>query len=184
MNADGSGQTDLSNDPATADIDPVWSPDGTKIAWARATDTSDYDIWVMHADGTNQTQLTTDPGFDAYPAWSPDGTKIAFARRRSDGPADVYVMDADGGNETNLTNDHAQLRLRADLVAGRSADRLHEGRRAQFTGLRHERRRLRPDEPHERLRPELCARLVTRRDEDRLPPIRRLQCGRGLLDER
>ena len=106
MNPDGSAQMDLSNDPGTSDFDPEWSPDGTQIAWARATETSDYDIWVMHADGTNQTQLTTDPGFDGYPVWSPDGTKIAFARA-TEGRADVYVMDADGSNETNLTNDPA-----------------------------------------------------------------------------
>ena len=54
----------------------------------------------MNADGTNQTQLTMDPGFDAYPSWSPDGTKIAFTRA-GDSFADVYVMDAGGGNETN-----------------------------------------------------------------------------------
>ena len=107
MNPDGSGQMDLSNDPATSDFDPDWSPDGTKIAWARATETSDFDIWVMNADGTNQIQLTTDPGFDGYPSWSPDGTKIAFARSSGGDLADVYVMNADGSGETNLTNDPA-----------------------------------------------------------------------------
>ena len=85
MAADGSDRRDLSNDPAYSDFDPDWSPDGSLIAWARAG-TGDYDIWVMHADGTNQTQLTTDVGFDGYPSWSPDGTKIAFARSRGGDP--------------------------------------------------------------------------------------------------
>ncbi len=46
-----------------------------------------FDIWVMHADGTNQTQLTTAPELDGAPVWSPDGTKIAFYApdRRLDG---------------------------------------------------------------------------------------------------
>ena len=35
MNADGSGQTNLTNNPAF-DFDPAWSPDGTKIAFRRA----------------------------------------------------------------------------------------------------------------------------------------------------
>ena len=38
MNADGSGQTNLKNDPVREpadDRDPAWSPDGTKIAFAR-----------------------------------------------------------------------------------------------------------------------------------------------------
>ena len=80
MTADGSHRRDLSNDPAYADTDPVWSPDGSLIAWARSAPGEDYDIWVMHADGTHQTRLTTDVGFDGYPSWSPDGTKIAFTR--------------------------------------------------------------------------------------------------------
>ena len=106
MNPDGSGQMDLSNDPATADFDPEWSPDGTQIAWARATETSDFDIWVMHADGTNQTQLTTDPGSTAIRSGRRTGRRSP-SPARADGPADVYVMNADGSNETNLTNDPA-----------------------------------------------------------------------------
>ena len=80
MNPDGSGQMDLSNDPATADFDPAWSPDGTRSRGPappiRATTTSGS----CTPTARNQTKLTTDPGFDCYPAWSPDGTKIAFAR--------------------------------------------------------------------------------------------------------
>ena len=57
----------------------------------------------MHADGTNQTQLTTAPASRATPVWSPDGTKIAFSRQVGD-LSDIFVMNADGSGAVNLTN--------------------------------------------------------------------------------
>ena len=42
----------------------------------------DGDIWVANPDGSNVTQLTTDPATDRKPSWSPDGRKIAFSSNR------------------------------------------------------------------------------------------------------
>ena len=64
------------------------------------------EVYVMDADGSNQTRLTDNPASDTVPAWSPDGTKIAFQSGR-DGNNEVYVMDADGSNQTRLTNNPA-----------------------------------------------------------------------------
>ena len=64
------------------------------------------EIYVMNADGTNQTRLTNAVGNDIFSSWSPDGTQIAFRSYR-DGNHEIYVMDADGSNQTNLTNDAA-----------------------------------------------------------------------------
>ena len=79
-NADGSNVTRLTNDPAW-DKQPVWSPDGTKIAFVKNLLSSGFDpgnnIYVMNADGSNVVQLTFS-GDAVHPAWSPDGTKIAF----------------------------------------------------------------------------------------------------------
>jgi Tol biopolymer transport system component len=62
----------------------------------------EHDIYVMNADGSGRTQLTTDPAADFDPVWSPTGTHIAFRSHR-DGNEEVYVMNADGSAQTNLT---------------------------------------------------------------------------------
>jgi Tol biopolymer transport system component len=107
MNADGSGQTNLTN-RADDDWRPGWSPDGSKIVWMTQPSPGDWEIHVMNADGTGQVNLTNTPGaLDGAPAWSPDGSRIAFGSSR-DVPigllGEVYVMDADGTNAVRVTN--------------------------------------------------------------------------------
>ena len=76
MNADGSGQRNLTNNPAL-DGFPSWSPDGKKIAFDSKRD-GNLEIYVMNADGSEQKRLTNNPAMDTRPSWSPDGKKIAF----------------------------------------------------------------------------------------------------------
>jgi len=54
MNADGSAQTNLTNNPAANDISPTWSPDGTQIFFRSDRDGErfDYKPYVMNADGS------------------------------------------------------------------------------------------------------------------------------------
>ena len=104
MNADGSGQVNLTNNPAEDD-GPVWSPDGTKILFHTNRD-GNPEVYVMNADGSGQMNLTNNPALD-YPAgWSPDGSKILFETNR-DGNYEIYVMNADGSGQVNLTNNPA-----------------------------------------------------------------------------
>ena len=104
MNADGSGQVNLTNNPAE-DYPAGWSPDGSKILFETNRD-GNYEIYVMNADGSGQVNLTNNPASDADPAWSPDGSKIAFNSSR-DGNVEVYVLNADGSGLRNLTNNPA-----------------------------------------------------------------------------
>jgi len=74
-------------------FDPSWSPDGSKITFSSDIDGND-EIYVMNADGSNQTRITNNDAEDWYPSWSPDGSKIAFTSER-DGDFEIYVMNAD-----------------------------------------------------------------------------------------
>ncbi len=94
MNDNGSGQTQFPGITEAA-RDPVWSPDGTKLAYANGA-FSGGNVWVINADGTNKQQLTTGGG--EAPSWSPDGTKIVY--KRSGG---IFTINADGTNETPVT---------------------------------------------------------------------------------
>ena len=101
MDADGGNRENLSNHPVH-DMDPDWSPDGTKIAFVSRR-TGEYQIYVMDADGKNQIKLTDGPLEKRDPDWSPDGGKIAFTVR--DRRSRIDVMDADGENRVVLENE-------------------------------------------------------------------------------
>ena len=73
-----------------------------KIAFATDRDGTQQ-IYVMNADGSDQTRITNDKANDWAPSFSPDGKKIAFVTDRASGPG-VYIMEADGSNQLNLTN--------------------------------------------------------------------------------
>ena len=104
MDADGGNQTRLTN--ASNNTRPVWSPDGTRIAFDSFR-TGNDEIYVMNADGSGQTNLTNHPNSDGSPRWSPDGSKIAFVRRVAANNNDVFIMNANGSKQTNLTNNPA-----------------------------------------------------------------------------
>jgi Tol biopolymer transport system component len=81
-------------------LNPSFSPDGSKIVF-----TSDLyggqAIFIMNADGSNQTQLTSNQ-LNQYPTFSPDGSKIIFTSSR-EGNYGIFIMNVDGSNQTQLT---------------------------------------------------------------------------------
>jgi Tol biopolymer transport system component len=88
---------------------PVWSPDGSKLAFSHA-DGFDQDdnplneqIWVSNANGSNAHPITTGPApKDQVPDWSPDGTKIVYTNGYI-GSGGIWTVNADGSGAHQLT---------------------------------------------------------------------------------
>src|SRR5262249_43496265 len=80
MDADGRNWVRLTNNPAW-DSNPIWSPDGTRIAFFSTRNCKDGAdaIHVMNADGSNVMRLTECQTFGYGASWSPDSRKLLYA---------------------------------------------------------------------------------------------------------
>lgn len=103
MDVDGTDQIQLTKDSAS-EIEPAWSPDGSKIAFISDRHGQNFDIYVMNADGSNVTQLTNDSANEFGPVWSPDGKQIVFNSDRN-GNVQLFMISIDGSNLVQLTED-------------------------------------------------------------------------------
>jgi Tol biopolymer transport system component len=95
IQASGAGLKQLTTGSYSS-IAPRFSPDGKRIAFARAG----VGILTMNVDGTGLRRLTTN-GRDSFPAWSPDGRQIAFVRPYK-AAWTVFVMASSGAAERRL----------------------------------------------------------------------------------
>jgi Tol biopolymer transport system component len=102
VDVNGSNATPLTTNYGVIDNYPTFSPDGTKISFVSYRDHSGGEIYVMNADGSGQTRLTTNTAVDYKPRFSFDGTSIVFATDR-DGNYEIYKINPDGSNAIRLT---------------------------------------------------------------------------------
>ena len=122
-NRDGSNLKQLT-DTLGYDAEAAYSPDGKRIVFCSLrnaypkshlspkdlkqleVDPAYFgEIYIMNADGSNQTQLTDSPGYDGGPFFTPDGQHIVWRHFTSDGSqADIYTMRTDGSNRRRLTD--------------------------------------------------------------------------------
>jgi Tol biopolymer transport system component len=103
-NTDGSGVTNLTNNPA-ADFTSAYSRDGTKIAFSsdRAVAGTDQ-IWIMNADGSNPVQVTTAAGMNRFhPSFDFNGTHVIYSAGPAGGSLNMFIANIDGTGETALT---------------------------------------------------------------------------------
>jgi len=102
MTVDGTEETQLTQNPDAAEknatraanskdviqnTSPRWSPDGKWIVYASnegrdSKGRRNFDIWMMAADGSQKTQLTTNGSLDDSPCWDRTGKYIYFRSNR------------------------------------------------------------------------------------------------------
>jgi hypothetical protein len=92
-----------------ANYDPVWSPDGQRIAFVSQHDGSD-DIWVGRPctfgapEDLRLTNLTpNDWEWDKHPSWSPNSRRIVFWSNRT-GVIQLFILDVASREVTPLSD--------------------------------------------------------------------------------
>lgn len=106
MDADGGNARQLTS--TAADHQPVWSPDGRRLAFLRGS----RQLWVMDADGSDARRVAFRLGLRAMPGtahkkvtysiaaldWAPDGSKLAVAAHAYS----AYPSTAEGLNAAQI----------------------------------------------------------------------------------
>lgn len=90
------------------ETDPVFSPDGSQIAFTGEYD-GNVDVFVMPAAGGTPKRLTWHPAPDRVVGWTPDGKQIVFSSGRTSYSnfSRLFTVPAEGGPETQLPLDRA-----------------------------------------------------------------------------
>ncbi len=109
MNVDGTNRKRLTHAKNKWDSAPDWSPDGSKIVFAREYKDSggdwQYEIWIMNRDGSDQTQIK--PLVGSNPYFTSDG-RIVFSSEYKDKNSEISIADVDGSNISHLTDNDAK----------------------------------------------------------------------------
>ena len=121
MDIDGGGVTRLTSD-AGIELQPAWSPDGTKIAYTGSS-IEQFEIFVVDAAGGTPVDVTNTSANESNAAWSPDGSQLAFTSTR-DGNNEIYRAPADGTGLGDAADEQFRGRPRSGLVAGRAEARV------------------------------------------------------------
>jgi Tol biopolymer transport system component len=101
MSPNGTTSSALTDNDIAMDGHPVWSPDGSQIAFHSDSQTGGVsEIHVMDADGSNIRKLTDIGGVNWDPAWSPDGQMLVFSHLEDSWS--LYTVNADGSGLRSL----------------------------------------------------------------------------------
>jgi eukaryotic-like serine/threonine-protein kinase len=91
---DGSERVQLTYPPVRASL-PVWSPDGSQIAYAASQPGKLWKIFLVSAQGGTPEELLPENVGELDVTWSPDGTQLAFGRIASlnAGTIDIQLVN-------------------------------------------------------------------------------------------
>jgi len=108
MNVDGTNWKRLTFAKNKWDYGPEWSPDGKKIVFARefkdSTGIVHPEIWIMNADGSEQTQIKSLQG--GSPFFTPDG-RIVFSAEFKGKKSEICIAHIDGSHIVQLTDNQS-----------------------------------------------------------------------------
>ena len=95
---DGVAVTQLTADPA-ADVQPMFSPDGKRIAFA-SDRAGNWDLWILELDGSQPIQVTQSAADELHPSWSPDGSRLVYCSLQPGSSQwELWVTDAVAGGK-------------------------------------------------------------------------------------
>jgi Tol biopolymer transport system component len=81
------------------DLQPNWSPDGTKLVFLRTFGYPDYRIYSVNRDGSGEQEILADLAGAEGPVWSPDGSELLYQ-----GVGGLWLVNADGSNPHQLVS--------------------------------------------------------------------------------
>jgi Tol biopolymer transport system component len=94
--------TNLTKTPDTSELYPVWSPDGSQIAYS-AGDGPEIHIYIADKNGRNSRQISSGNGQAYIPAWTWDGARLVYYWTDHDTKmASLRLVDLQTGEEKTL----------------------------------------------------------------------------------
>jgi len=105
----------------------AWSPKGDQIAYVRGPGSwyrkgyrgsSNDDIWLCDADGSNNRRLTDFHGQDVSPMWSPDARTLYYVSEKFGTPANIVRQEPIPGGKVEQLTYHKDEGVRRARISG------------------------------------------------------------------